>query len=197
MRIDVASDDKPGVTSKILTSMTNLGCDLIAVEMTQNHTYINFKTDNHSFKQIKQALQDALADDYIDTKQIDMLPAEVRENHLNVLLDGLQDPVFDIDSNGIILVANAAAAQVCNTNVRSLEGQNINGYIDTPLATLLKDEHNHTEIHLHGQPFNVEVRLVINTGKVTGAIMVLIAHNDWDANYQLCATVTMTTFTTS
>lgn len=171
MRIDIQAADRVGITQDILAILSNANCDLITTEMVQGHVFVNMNTGPLSFGQIKGRLFELI--DVTKVLEIDLLPAEQKQKHLNVLMQRLPDPTFDIDSNGKILLATASAAKICQQNIEDLEGKNLADFIAEPLSILLGKELSTVEVNVLRQPFQAEITPVTNHEKLTGAILVL------------------------
>jgi transcriptional regulator of aroF, aroG, tyrA and aromatic amino acid transport len=170
-RIDISANDRFGITQEIFAVFVMANCDLIATEVIQYHAYIHCKQGDWSFAQIRQQLLEI--PDVKEVCEIQWLPAESRQKRLNVLLSRLPDPVFDINSDGLILVASASAARICGESTENLEGKNLSQYIAEPLALLLSNEISTMEVNILRQPFQADITPVINHEKLTGAILVL------------------------
>ncbi len=171
MRIDIQATDRVGITQDILAILSKANCDLITTEMVHGHVYVNMNTGPLSFGQIRGRLFELI--DVIEVLEIDLLPAEQKQKHLNVLMQRLPDPIFDINSEGKILVATASAAEICQQSIEDLEGKNLGDFIGEPLSILLGKELSTVEVNVLRQPFQAEITPVTNHGKLTGAILVL------------------------
>ena len=171
MRIDIHSQNTLGITQKILSVLANAQIDLVATEVKRYHTYIHMTGPEQAYQTALQQLKDIEA--VININIIDLLPAERRQQHLNVLLKKLPDATFDIDQDGIILLASESAAIICQLQQHQLEGKNLNDFISESLTDLLADETNTLEVNLKGSPYQADITTIHNNGQLQGAILIL------------------------
>ena len=171
MRIDIHSNNTLGITQQILSVLANAQIDLIATEVEPNHTYINMQGSEQDYKVALAQLNEIEA--VRNITKIDLLPAEKRQKHLNVLLKKLPDATFDIDSNGTILLASESAADICKLSEQQLEGKNLTEFIDEPLTNILSKESNTVEIHIKGKSYQADITPVHSNNQFQGAILIL------------------------
>lgn len=171
VRIDIASEDRLGITQAILAIFAKNQCNLIAMEVVTFHTYVHFSTGSVSLQQVEDQLLTIVGVSIINT--IELLPVERRQRHLDALLSRLPDPIFDINAQGEILIASASAAKVCNVSQAELEGQNLSRFFAEPLEQLLTTEPSSLEVNVLRQPYLANITPVTVNGKVTGAVLEL------------------------
>lgn len=172
MRIDVRAEDRLGITQDILAFFREHQCNLNATEMITGHLYVHFNAGDLSFDEVRQGLVTQVTG-IVEVTQIEWLPTERRQNQLKVLLSRLPDPIFDIDSQGTIVVASRSAAQICGLTPEQMEGRNIKEYILEPLEQLLNNRFGHMEVNIQRQPFQADITPIINHGKTAGCILML------------------------
>jgi len=111
MRIDVCFVDRVGITHDLLAVFRSRHINLLAVEMSPPHLYIDAQTVlSTSFAELRTALLQVR--DVLEVTVLDILPGEREHLHFNALLTAVVDPVFVVDGNGAIISANKAAESV-------------------------------------------------------------------------------------
>src|ERR1700730_2030215 len=101
MRIDVRFLDRVGITHDLLAVLRDRHVNLLAVEMSPPHLYIDAQTLRPtSFVELRTALLQV--SDVLDVTALDILPGEREHLHFNALLTAVVDPVFVVDGNGAI-----------------------------------------------------------------------------------------------
>jgi len=111
MRIDVCFVDRVGITHDLLAVLRSRHINLLAVEMSPPHLYIDAQTLlSTSFAELRTALLQVR--DVLEVTALDILPGEREHLHFNALLTAVVDPVFVVDGNGAIISANKAAESV-------------------------------------------------------------------------------------
>ena len=171
MRIDIQSKDRLGITQNILSVLSALQINLVATEVTKHHTFVHIQTEQLSFETISQSL--LAIDGVTSVKTIELLPAEQRQQHLNVLLQRLPDATFDIDQQGKILLASHSGATICQQTPEQLEGKNISEFIAEPLHSYISKDAITIELNLKGRPYQADITPVISDHNLKGAILIL------------------------
>jgi transcriptional regulator of aroF, aroG, tyrA and aromatic amino acid transport len=171
MRVKIESSDRIGISQEILSIFSLKSLNVKSIEVETNLTFVHIDNSNIFLADIKRSLNNVSG--VISCKEIDQMPAELRENHLQTLLSRITDPIIDIDSQGLILASNAAANQLLSHNQISLVGNNIKKYIDVPFKHFLTSSEVSLSIHFLQQPFIADVNPVISAKKTTGAVISL------------------------
>ncbi|MDF2180371.1 sigma 54-interacting transcriptional regulator [Aliiglaciecola sp. CAU 1673] len=171
MKLDILSQDRLGITQEILAAIVAQGCNLLAMEMQRFHTYVSIDTPLSMADKLTAALMQI--DGVNGVQQVEWLPGERRRQHLDTLLSRLPDPIVDIDANGEILVANAAACEALAHPGATLEGEDIAAFLPTPKQQLLKAEGFSTELSTANGAFLLEATPVRSGARVNGAVVVL------------------------
>jgi len=104
MKIEVLSNDRVGISQEILSAVAQNKWNVLAMEVITQAIYLNIDVSAHSYDELVNAL--SLIEGVITVNEIDLLPTESREQHLNAMLGRIPEPIFDIDINGIILSTN-------------------------------------------------------------------------------------------
>ncbi|MCW8834012.1 MAG: Fis family transcriptional regulator, partial [Colwellia sp.] len=110
MRIEIQSSDRIGISQEILSAFAKQAWNLKAVEVTACFTFAHLEHANIQLADISHCLENISG--IISIKEIALLPIEQRENHLQMLLDRIPDPIIDIDHQGIILAVNSATKKL-------------------------------------------------------------------------------------
>ncbi len=171
MRLAIASDDRVGIAQEILAVFANKGWDLLVMEVSQYHTYLQLKDDDLALSTIKPEL-DKIAG--IQTvQQIELLPGERKSQQLQVLLARIPDPIIDIDKNGIILVANKAAAQTLGLTEEELIAKPLSDFVDQRLRIYLTGQSTTQEITFANKQYFADITPVKSENTINGAVIVL------------------------
>lgn len=165
MRVKIESSDRIGISQEILSIFSLKAWNVRSIEVETNFTFVHIDNKNILLKDIKRSLDEVSG--VILCKEIDQMPAELRENHLHTLLSRISDPIIDIDAQGLILASNAAANQLLNKESSSLINNNIKQYIDVPLKHFLTSSEVSLSINFLQQPFIADVNPVFSSKKIS------------------------------
>ncbi|MDT0604433.1 sigma 54-interacting transcriptional regulator [Thalassotalea castellviae] len=173
MRVKIESSDRIGISQEILSIFSLKFWNVKSIEVETNFTFVHLDSKDLSLADIKRSLKQVSG--VIDCIEIDQMPAELRENHLQTLLSRISDPIIDIDAHGVILASNAAANQLVinNSKITSLVNHNIIKLIDVPLKHFLTSNEVSLSINFLQQPFIADVNPVVSAKKITGAVISL------------------------
>ena len=160
MNIELVVKNRFGITHDVLSCLAKQHLDLAALEVENEHIYIDVPALSHdSLAEVASAL--LALDGVQQIRPIDLLPKERRHRHLNALLSTLPDPVFAINSAGLILSANTAATQPLALQESDLMGQPIAHYLggNQDYLNSPDTEHHHNgEVNLAGQTYRIEYK---------------------------------------
>lgn len=174
MRFDIRSHDRLGITQEILEAFSRHNWNLVTMEMHLHHTFVELE-DTASLKDIQEVVKDI--EGVTEVVEVDLLPGERRSQHLDAVLSKLQDPIFDIDHKGHILLSNSAAAKLLGLPREQLQGMLITQFTEQPLSTLLPSSPMTLDMSVVGQSFLVDLTPVFsyNRGEkqVSGAVLFL------------------------
>jgi len=109
-----------------------------------------------------------------------MLPGAQRRMYLDALLASQADPVFAVDAQGVVVVANRAAVEASGIGEQALLGSSMRQIAGDPeLVSALVDGGYHLpvrEIEVGGEPYMLEtLPLHEPSGDVAGAVLTLHA----------------------
>ena len=179
MRIDVHFADRVGIAQEILAKLADRALNVSAVEVEPPHLFIEAPA-------LDAAGLDALRDELsqvagvLSIDELGMLPGARRRLYLDALLAAQADPVLAVDAEGVVVVANAAAAAASGRPEAQLFGARLGELIgDAALAEALVGRGERppvSELQLGGQPYLCEsVALREPGGGVAGAVVTLHA----------------------
>jgi len=156
MRLEISCRDRVGITHDTLAVLSSRKIDVRAVDMVANHIYLDVpQLSRARLLEISDELQ-ALPG-IIEFCETDMLPSERRRAQLHAVLSALPEPVFAIDLDGIIVLANSKAAHICGVIVpEDLRGQHLSKYFSSELVAdiiRLKFSFSDREITIGGSTY--------------------------------------------
>ena len=185
MRLEIKSTNRIGISQEILTIFAQYSWDLRAIEVVKYFTYVHVEETELKLLDITKSLSGV--EGIIHCREIDLLPSERRESHLQALLAKIPDPIIDIDDQGLVLAINQSARKLLINSDQidladSFEGQCIADYIDQDYQTLLTDKPISSTITFVGQSYIADLSPVLadtknSDGKVTGAVIILRTMN--------------------
>ena len=171
MRIIIESNDRIGISQEILHIFSQRAWNIRSTEVTIGFTYVHIEDESLKFDDIKQSLQ--AIEGIIRCHEIDLMPSESRENHLQTLLDRIPNPIIDIDESGSILAINNATKRLLADVTDKIEGQSINRFIDQDVKTLLTDKVTSCSLLFHHQAHLAEIHPVVANGLTKGVVITL------------------------
>ncbi|WOH37460.1 sigma 54-interacting transcriptional regulator [Thalassotalea fonticola] len=171
MRIEIASLDRVGITQEILAVFSAKGWNLLAMEVSQYHTYVQLKDTNIPLAIIEPELIKISGLKAI--REIELLPGERKSQQLEVLLANIPEPIIDIDKNGIILMVNKAASIALDSSADQLIGDPLNSHIKEKLRIYLSGQSTTQEITFANQQYYADITPVKSEESINGAVIVL------------------------
>lgn len=177
MRIDVFFSDRVGIAQEILATLSHQGWDLSAVEVDPPHIYIDAPAlTQRDFEAMREQLFGIRG--VSEATSVAMLPGAQRRLYLDALMASQEDPMLAVDADGVIVVANAAAALAAKLDEAALLGAPmrelfgdaalIDRLIETAYALPL------TEVEVGGASLLLETfPLRDHEGQVAGAVLTL------------------------
>ena len=179
MRIAILFADRVGIAQEILAVLAQRALSVTAVEVEPPYIYIEAPAlDQADLVKLRGQLQQV--PDVQSVEVVDMLPGAQRRLYLSALLASQADPVFAIDAQGRIVIANGAAVTACGMPEAALLATSIQALIGDPsLLDALIDSGFHLpvrEIEINTEPFMLETLPLHETsGRVAGAVLTLHA----------------------
>lgn len=171
MRIEIACQDRSGITQEILSVFARMGWDLLAMEVTKFHIFVHLKDQLITLASITPELKKIQGVESI--KRIELMPGERKSRQLEVLLAKIPEPIIDIDKNGFILVANKATADLAGISDKDLIGKPISNFIEQRLRIYLTGQATTQEVTFAGQQFFADISPLKSDQTISGAVIVL------------------------
>ncbi|TKB47511.1 sigma 54-interacting transcriptional regulator [Thalassotalea mangrovi] len=173
MRLAVESEDRVGMTQEILAKVADLGVNLVAMEVTKFHTYLNLDNDHLDLMRELLAIPGVK-----QVNAIELLPGERTAKQLQAMLAKIPEPILDIDRDGRILMANQSALDAWRqykgqAGTKDLIGIMITSCIEQKLRVFLTEQSVTQEITFAANQYFCDITPVKVDGKVQGALLVL------------------------
>ncbi|KDP85939.1 Fis family transcriptional regulator [Cupriavidus sp. SK-3] len=179
MRIDVLFADRVGIAQEILAKLAERSLNVTAVEVDPPHIFIEAPTlDEASFKRLRDSL--LAVSDVRSVGAVAMLPGARRRLYLEALLASQADPVFAVDAEGRVVVANGAAINASGMSESELLKTTMQDLIGDPqlLAALVSGGYHlpAREVEIGRVPYMLETMPLYEAdGRVAGAVLTLHA----------------------
>jgi TyrR family helix-turn-helix protein len=170
MKLDIFSQDRVGITSEILSVFVRRRWNLLAVEMEQHHTYVNAEVHEVLFVKLQQELMAIPGINGV--RQVQWLPTEGKQMHLQSVLSKFPEAVVNIDSDGKILVSNEAARVALDDQAETLENRNIREFVSLPVSALINGGQEQEVITNNGS-YQLESSPVKIDGLSGGTVLLL------------------------
>lgn len=174
MRIEIQSNDRIGISQEILSAFSKQEWNLKGVEVTTCFTYVHIENTAVTLSIISDCL--AHISGIISIKEIAFLPIEQRENHLQILLDRLPDPIIDLDHQGTILAVNSATKKLLAESGADIDllGQSIDKFIEQDVKQVLTDKVSTQSLSFNGKTFLADVRPVVSSHQQLTGLMITL-----------------------
>lgn len=129
MRLEIACEDRLGITQNVLDILARYQIDLRGIEIQPNgKLYLDFPTiDFADFQSLMPKLR--LVDGISDVRTTPFMPIQRERNQLSAILQALPDPVFSVDANGRIIMLNDAAQRSLEMPSDEILGMDVNEII--------------------------------------------------------------------
>ncbi|WP_199608639.1 transcriptional regulator TyrR [Flocculibacter collagenilyticus] len=127
MRLEIFCEDRIGIALDVLNILVKHEIDLkgIEVDPLTNKMFVSFpQIEFEKFQIIMPEIRKI--EGVKDVKTTSFMPSEREHNELAALLTTLPDGIISIDVKGNVLIANNSALNELNTNLDSLQEENIN-----------------------------------------------------------------------
>ncbi|NMP17285.1 sigma 54-interacting transcriptional regulator [Thalassotalea sp. Y01] len=171
MRLNVISTNRLGITQQILTVIAEAKCDIIAMEVAHNHTYVHIKDNGVAYTQLSKQILTIEGVHKIDP--VTLLPGEKTAQQLQALFANIPEPIIDIDNKGFIINANRAALIQVALPIEQFVGQPLQSFIQQKLRIYLSGQSTTQEINFAGNPYYADITPVRSEQEVSGAVIVL------------------------
>ena len=171
MKVEINSYDRIGISQEILAAFAYKSWNIKAIEVQQNFTFVFIDNLPLTITDIQDSLAHIPA--VKSCNKIDLMPYEVRENHLNTLLARVPDPIIDVDATGKILALNNAAKRVFSPEIKPVEGSLISQFTDIDVASINKKAEHSLSIKVFDTHYAADISPVIVNNNITGAMITL------------------------
>lgn len=177
MRIDVFFSDRVGIAQEVLAELARRSLNVTAVEVDPPHIFIEAPAlDQDGLDALRAQLMQVGG--VLTVEPVGMLPGAQRRLYLDALLASQPDPIFAVDEDGTIVVANSATVAASGLTEDSLIGSSIQDLIGKPeLLRQLIDGGYHLpvcEVTIQREPYLLETMPLHEPGgRVAGAVMTL------------------------
>jgi PAS domain S-box-containing protein/TyrR family helix-turn-helix protein len=128
-KLRLCFEDRVGIVANISSRIARYGFNIVAMEVIrpgdQAHVYLELENVPPGTEQA--ALLEIFRDieGVFESRVIDYLPQQERENRFRVVLDNISDGVISIDRNGAITTINRVAQKALGFEGRQVVGRNI------------------------------------------------------------------------
>jgi transcriptional regulator of aromatic amino acid metabolism len=179
MRIAIFFDDRVGIAQEILAVVAQRALNVTAVEVEPPNIYIEAPAlDQAGLIKLRNQLKEVGGVRTVNA--VSMLPGAQRRLYLDAVLAAQADPVFAVDANGRIILANGAAVSASGMSEEILRDTSMQDLIGDPgLFDAMVDGGYHLpvrEIDLNSEPYMLEtLPLHEASGRVAGAVLTLHA----------------------
>ncbi len=129
MRLEIACEDRLGITQNVLDILAHYQIDLRGIEIQPDgKLYLDFPTiDFTDFQTLMPKLR--RVDGISDVKTTPFMPIQRERNQLSAILQALPDPVFSVDVNGRVILINDAAQRSLEMPLDEILGTDISELI--------------------------------------------------------------------
>ena len=161
LKILLVFKDRVGIVADISALIAQHGLNIVAMEVVREADKANVYVEaengvKDSHRQEMFAILGRIPD-LIESRYIDTLPQEERENRFRVVLDNIRDGVVSIGKDGRVTTINKIALEALNQHTQEVVGSNV--------KTLNLPDHTILEC-LQGKTFNnVKKDFITETGR--------------------------------
>jgi transcriptional regulator of aroF, aroG, tyrA and aromatic amino acid transport len=181
MRINITFEDRIGIAQEILQALSRRSFNVTASEVDPPNIYVEVpELSSAGLTLLTQELQ--LVRGVQLVREVSILPGAQRRLYLDAILASQADPLFAIDANGAVVIANQAAIEASGMQSEALFGQQFQTLISMPdFIKLLADHHFHLpimEVEFNHERYMLEAtQLQEANGSVAGALVTLHAYS--------------------
>ena len=162
LKLELIFRDRVGIVADISALIARQGLNIVSMEVVRKNDRADVfvETEDGTRSSDRQKLFDALSGipDLIESRFIDIMPQEERENRFQVVLDNISDGVFSIGKDSQITTINKMALRALNHQARDVLGKNVSA-LNLPDHTIVDC--------LEGKTFsNVKRDLITDRGRL-------------------------------
>lgn len=157
MRLEIACQDRLGITRETLDIIARHGINLSGVELGHERLFLKFpELEPGELTILSTELQSIPGIGAVTP--IRALPSERQHFALHTLVNALPDPVLSVDAHGVVRVANQAAGEAFGLGAVGLVGRELRSLLGAEARSLL--EAGGGAIHVGGQTYLAEVSTI-------------------------------------
>lgn len=175
MKVEINSSDRIGISQEILAVFAGKSWNVKAIEVQRHFTFVYIDSEAINISEINDSLSHI--EGVKGCKKIDLMPSELRENHLYTLLARIPDPIIDLDASGKILALNRAADKIFSSEKKSIVGRSITQFADISLKQINRLTEHSLSIQVFDNNYIADVSPVVVNKKITGAVITLRSIN--------------------
>ncbi|CAG9186193.1 sigma 54-interacting transcriptional regulator [Cupriavidus pinatubonensis] len=179
MRIDVQFADRVGIAQEVLAKLAERSLNVTAVEVDPPHIFIEAPAlDEEGLNQLRDCLLEVAG--VLSVSVVAMLPGARRQLYLEALLASQADPMFAVEAEGRVVLANGAAVHASGMSEDELLKMAMQDLIGDPtlLDALISGGYHLPvrEVEIDGVPYMLETMPLHEAGGlVAGAVLTLHA----------------------
>lgn len=171
MKICIESADRVGISQEILAIFASHDWNVKSIEVQSQNTFVHIDAIEATLARVQRLLTPIAG--VKQCIEINEMPSEVREKHVQALLAKISDPILDISSTGMILACNQAAKVIAKRHRFDLVHSHIDKIIDAPIEALLQPHELSMTVTFFAEPFIADINPVMSANSVTGAVIYL------------------------
>jgi TyrR family helix-turn-helix protein/PAS domain S-box-containing protein len=140
LKFELIFRDRVGIVADISVLIAQQGLNIVSMEVVRKADRANVyvETEDGTKRSDKQKIFEILCriPDLLESRVIDILPQEERENRFQVVLDNISDGVVSIGRDGQVTTINRMALRALNRQAQEVLGNNVRS-LNLPDHTIL------------------------------------------------------------
>lgn len=181
MRLEIQCEDRIGISQEILTALTKLKLDISAMEVTSQKIFVLLTDAVVDFSYLEHELLSISGVN--QCMEVDLLPSESRERHLEALLNRLPDAIIDIDDKACVMAVNKSGEKLLvahqqytrgsSLSTTKLKGTKVSQLLDIDIECPLPDKASSQSIEIAGNSYIAETSPIRESESISGAVISL------------------------
>ncbi|REL27411.1 AAA family ATPase [Thalassotalea euphylliae] len=163
MRLEIFSTDRLGISQEILSELAKLGLNISAMEVASGVIYLHVESRDITFAAIHDRI--VHVNGVSHCQQLDLMPNELKQQHLQALLNRIPDPIFDLDADGKILS--------CNHHRHIYISRDSGQVLGIKPHELKREEAFSRDVSFEEQSYQAEITPLWLEGIFSGAVVIL------------------------
>ncbi|MEG0773476.1 sigma 54-interacting transcriptional regulator [Clostridium sp.] len=163
IRFEIITEDKIGVTLKILEKIYKANISLTSVEVFPTKVCVKIE-DTHRSKKEYLINEFYTLEEVIEVKELELLYYEQNERKLIAVLDSVDDGIIAVDKKGKIEIFNRYSEGIFEYSRENAIGKEINSILkqDEGILNLIKQGKNYKNIEISVKNSNTEKHYMIS-----------------------------------